>query len=266
MGGLSRVVAARPPAVAAVACGRPRDARPVSTTGAGCFRPRNLLLRPGGSGPPRRPPDVVSFSVPCPAAWPPIIEGNGGQSRPPRRPRSHRCNPADTEEVVARGSCSSDAGRSSPRARPPARRSARGRGARAGSAAARSSRSAAGRGQQGGARPPRHARDRQALRRVARRGPGDRRHRATSSSARAGACTARPSRARCPTSSSSRSACPSASPRSSPRQLPGRVPSWYLVPALLCGNAVVWKPAEYAPAIGGRWPSSSSTAACPTAC
>src|SRR5262245_19974130 len=24
------------------------------------------------------------------------------------------------------------------------------------------------------------------------------------------------------------------------------VPSWYLVPALLCGNAVVWKPAEYA--------------------
>ena len=28
------------------------------------------------------------------------------------------------------------------------------------------------------------------------------------------------------------------------------MPSWYLVPALLCGNAVVWKPAEYAPAIG----------------
>jgi aldehyde dehydrogenase (NAD+) len=28
------------------------------------------------------------------------------------------------------------------------------------------------------------------------------------------------------------------------------VPSWYLVPALLCGNAVVWKPAEYAPALG----------------
>jgi aldehyde dehydrogenase (NAD+) len=26
------------------------------------------------------------------------------------------------------------------------------------------------------------------------------------------------------------------------------VPSWYLVPALLCGNAVVWKPAEYASA------------------
>ncbi|MEA2377799.1 MAG: alpha-ketoglutaric semialdehyde dehydrogenase [Thermoleophilaceae bacterium] len=31
---------------------------------------------------------------------------------------------------------------------------------------------------------------------------------------------------------------------------PVAVPSWYIVPALLCGNAVVWKPAEYAPAIG----------------
>ncbi len=31
---------------------------------------------------------------------------------------------------------------------------------------------------------------------------------------------------------------------------PVAVPSWYLVPALLCGNAVVWKPAEYAPALG----------------
>src|SRR5918995_255725 len=31
---------------------------------------------------------------------------------------------------------------------------------------------------------------------------------------------------------------------------PGAVPSWYLVPALTCGNAVVWKPAEYSPAIG----------------
>jgi acyl-CoA reductase-like NAD-dependent aldehyde dehydrogenase len=29
---------------------------------------------------------------------------------------------------------------------------------------------------------------------------------------------------------------------------PVAVPSWYLVPALLCGNAIVWKPAEYAPA------------------
>jgi aldehyde dehydrogenase (NAD+) len=29
---------------------------------------------------------------------------------------------------------------------------------------------------------------------------------------------------------------------------PVAVPSWYLAPALLCGNAVVWKPAEYAAA------------------
>jgi alpha-ketoglutaric semialdehyde dehydrogenase len=31
---------------------------------------------------------------------------------------------------------------------------------------------------------------------------------------------------------------------------PVAVPSWYIVPALVCGNAVVWKPAEYAPATG----------------
>jgi alpha-ketoglutaric semialdehyde dehydrogenase len=31
---------------------------------------------------------------------------------------------------------------------------------------------------------------------------------------------------------------------------PVAVPAWYLVPALLCGNAVVWKPAEYTPALG----------------
>jgi aldehyde dehydrogenase (NAD+) len=30
---------------------------------------------------------------------------------------------------------------------------------------------------------------------------------------------------------------------------PTAVPSWYLVPALLCGNSVVWKPAEVTPAI-----------------
>jgi acyl-CoA reductase-like NAD-dependent aldehyde dehydrogenase len=29
---------------------------------------------------------------------------------------------------------------------------------------------------------------------------------------------------------------------------PVAVPSWYLIPALVCGNAVVWKPAEYTPA------------------
>jgi acyl-CoA reductase-like NAD-dependent aldehyde dehydrogenase len=31
---------------------------------------------------------------------------------------------------------------------------------------------------------------------------------------------------------------------------PVAVPSWYLVPAILCGNAVVWKPAEYSAASG----------------
>jgi aldehyde dehydrogenase (NAD+) len=31
---------------------------------------------------------------------------------------------------------------------------------------------------------------------------------------------------------------------------PVAVPSWYLIPALLCGNAVIWKPADYSPACG----------------
>jgi alpha-ketoglutaric semialdehyde dehydrogenase len=31
---------------------------------------------------------------------------------------------------------------------------------------------------------------------------------------------------------------------------PVAVPSWYMIPALTCGNSVVWKPAEYSPAIG----------------
>ncbi|MDQ6817042.1 MAG: aldehyde dehydrogenase family protein [Actinomycetota bacterium] len=31
---------------------------------------------------------------------------------------------------------------------------------------------------------------------------------------------------------------------------PVAVPSWYIVPALLCGNAIVWKPAAYASACG----------------
>ena len=34
---------------------------------------------------------------------------------------------------------------------------------------------------------------------------------------------------------------------------PVAVPCWYLVPALLCGNAVVWKPAEVAPATAFRF-------------
>jgi aldehyde dehydrogenase (NAD+) len=31
---------------------------------------------------------------------------------------------------------------------------------------------------------------------------------------------------------------------------PVAVPAWYVIPALLCGNAVVWKPADYSPACG----------------
>ncbi len=31
---------------------------------------------------------------------------------------------------------------------------------------------------------------------------------------------------------------------------PAAVPAWYIIPALLCGNAVVWKPAEYTPKVG----------------
>jgi aldehyde dehydrogenase (NAD+) len=31
---------------------------------------------------------------------------------------------------------------------------------------------------------------------------------------------------------------------------PVAVPAWYLVPALLCGNTVLWKPADYSPACG----------------
>lgn len=30
---------------------------------------------------------------------------------------------------------------------------------------------------------------------------------------------------------------------------PVAVPAWYIVPALVCGNAIVWKPAEYTPAL-----------------
>ena len=45
---------------------------------------------------------------------------------------------------------------------------------------------------------------------------------------------------------------------------PVAVPSWYLVPALLAGNAVVWKPAEYAAATAERSRASSWPAACRT--
>ena len=48
---------------------------------------------------------------------------------------------------------------------------------------------------------------------------------------------------------------------------PVAVPAWYLVPAILCGNSVVWKPAEYSRRAGRRAGASCSTrAACPVAC
>jgi alpha-ketoglutaric semialdehyde dehydrogenase len=45
---------------------------------------------------------------------------------------------------------------------------------------------------------------------------------------------------------------------------PIAVPSWYLVPALLAGNAVVWKPAEYAPAIADAFVACITAAGIPT--
>ena len=48
---------------------------------------------------------------------------------------------------------------------------------------------------------------------------------------------------------------------------PAAVPAWYIVPALLCGNTVVWKPAEYTPETGaGADRRCCRPAACPTAC
>ena len=48
---------------------------------------------------------------------------------------------------------------------------------------------------------------------------------------------------------------------------PAAVPSWYLVPALLCGNAVVWKPAETANAVAAALTSLCSTrVVCRTTC
>jgi acyl-CoA reductase-like NAD-dependent aldehyde dehydrogenase len=46
---------------------------------------------------------------------------------------------------------------------------------------------------------------------------------------------------------------------------PIAVPSWYLVPALLAGNAVVWKPADYAPAIADAFARCIEAAGIPSA-
>ena len=47
---------------------------------------------------------------------------------------------------------------------------------------------------------------------------------------------------------------------------PVAVPSWYIVPAIVCGNAVVWKPAEYSAALGDALAKLFHAAACPVAC
>ncbi len=44
---------------------------------------------------------------------------------------------------------------------------------------------------------------------------------------------------------------------------PVAVPSWYLVPALLCGNAVVWKPAESTPAVAAAFTALFEAAGVP---
>src|SRR6056297_452574 len=45
---------------------------------------------------------------------------------------------------------------------------------------------------------------------------------------------------------------------------PVAVPSWYLIPALLAGNSVVWKPAEYAPATATAFVRCIQAAGIPT--
>ncbi len=44
---------------------------------------------------------------------------------------------------------------------------------------------------------------------------------------------------------------------------PAAVPSWYIIPALLCGNSVVWKPAEYSCAIASAFASIVHAAGVP---
>jgi alpha-ketoglutaric semialdehyde dehydrogenase len=44
---------------------------------------------------------------------------------------------------------------------------------------------------------------------------------------------------------------------------PVAVPSWYLVPALLCGNTAVWKPAESTPAVASAFASLFAAAGAP---
>ena len=160
-------------------------------------------------------------------------------------------NPAQLDDVVADGRARRRRRRSSRPRRPRAPRSRAGPTSRRRSAAARSPTSA------GSSRPtPRRSLGWSPARsasRTPRRSARSARSStpATSSSARAAGSTARPCRARCRTRRCSPSATRSASSRRSPpatsrsRSRPGTS-----CPALLCGNAVVWKPADYSPACG----------------
>ena len=224
----------------------PRAPRPARRRGEhAASRTHSTRIPPASPGVTCRP----LSSSPMPRTIASIVDGRPREDAPGGRLTS--TNPARTDEVVAEVLLgdAADLRRRLPR---------RARGA-----------ARVGRGPRAGARPRDRAASAGSSRPTRRRSPGSSPARsasrtpsrsarcrrsstpATSSSARAGGSTARPCRRRCPTSSCSRSACRSASRRSSPPATsPSPCPSWYLVPALLCGNAVVWKPAEYAPALG----------------
>ena len=108
-----------------------------------------------------------------------------------------------------------------------------------------------------------HARDRQALPRGAGRGAGDRRH--LRLLPRRGPAALRADRA---VGDAGQAAVHVPVPVGvaaiiTAGNFPVAVPSWYLVPAILCGNAVVWKPAEYAPRWATRWRSCSCAGGVP---
>ena len=178
-----------------------------------------------------------------------IIDGRELTDAPGGRLES--TNPADLADVVAEVLLA-DADGFVAACRAARARAARvGRGARAGARAGDRRGRPAGRGQQGGARPgwsPARSASR-----TPRRSARCRRSStpATSSSARAAGSTARPSRREMPDKQLFTFRVPvGVAAIITAGNFPVAVPSWYLVPALLCGNAVVWKPAEYAAAIG----------------
>ena len=110
---------------------------------------------------------------------------------------------------------------------------------------------APGRGEQGGARAPRDARDRQAVSRVARRGAGGHRHLRLLRLGEGRRLYGQTVPSEMPDKQLFTFRNPvGVAAIITAGNFPVAVPSWYLVPALLCGNAVVWKPAEYTPAIG----------------